>query len=327
MRQNGAKLEKSGKDQFEMSFMQKYSAFLFLVILYAGNCVFTNNFFNIRTFWLMWMQSFPTLVCALGMTLVIAAGGIDISVGATMAFSGTILAELMVNHSVPLGICFMVCMASAVLVGAFNGFIIARFNVQPIVITLVTMMVFRGAAQFVTGGKPVPFSYMPLNSIANFRFWKQGMPIQLPMAVVLIAVIAFIARKTVFGKQIEAMGDNTQAARLSGIHVFWVTIMVYVICAAMAGIATTIEVGRVSQAEAARMGLNMEMDAIAAVAVGGTSLTGGRARVLGSVAGALIMQLITMTVNMHGLQSSWGMVAKAVVMMVAVYLQHDRNKA
>ena len=320
------KLDNS-QNKFELSFAQKYGAFIFLAILYVGNCAFTNNFFSINTFWLMFMQSFPTILCALGMTLVIASGGIDISVGATMAFAGTLLAELMVNRDMPLLVCFISCLTAALLVGAFNGYIIARFNVQPIVITLITMMVFRGAAQFITGGKPVPLSYMPLNSIANFRFWPQGMPIQLPLAILFALIIAFIARKTVFGKQIEATGDNPQAARLAGINVFWITIAVYAICALMAGVATTMEVGRVSQAEAARMGLNMEMNAIAAVAVGGTSLTGGRARVWGSVAGALIMQLITMTVNMHGLQSSWGMVAKAVVLILAVYLQYDRNKA
>lgn len=309
------------------SIMQNNGVFIFLALLFTGNCIFTNNFFDIKTVWLLIIQSFPIIIVALGMTLVIALGGIDISVGATMAFSGTVLAHLMVNMGVPLVYCIPIALFAAAIIGAINGFVIAKFHVQPIVMTLVVMLAARGFAQVVTNGRPVPFSYLPLNDIANFRFWEYGMPIQLPLALTLALVIAFTVKRTVFGKQLQAVGDNPAAARLAGINVFLITIIVFSICALTAGFATIIEVGRESQAEAARMGIGMELNAIAAVAVGGTPLTGGRARVWGTVAGALIMQMVGMTINMHGMLSSWGMVAKALILVTAVWLQYDKEKA
>ncbi len=312
---------------YETSLVQKYGAFVFLLIMVIGNCIFTNNFMQLSTLWLLIMQAFPIIIVGIGMTLVIASGGIDISVGAVMAFSGTLLAHLMVNLDVSLPVCIIVCLLSAAALGAINGLIIAKFNIQPIVVTLVMMLVARGLAQLVTEGRPVPFSYMSLNTIANFRFWERGLPIQFLIALSMVLLFVFIFRKTVFGKQVQAMGDNFKAAGLIGIGTFGVTVLIYTICGTTAGLATIIEVGRESQAEAARMGINMEMNAIAAVAVGGTPLIGGRARVWGTVCGALIMQLVSMTVNMNGLLSSWGMVAKAVILVIAVYIGSDRSKA
>jgi len=276
--------------------------------------------------WLLIMQSFPIIVVALGMTLVIASGGIDISVGATMAFGGTILAYLMIHKSMPLFICIVIALIASAAIGLFNGAVIAWFKVQPIVITLIMMLIGRGLAQVVTTGRPVPFSYMLINDIANFRFWKYGMPIQFVLALILILIFSFVVNKTVFGKNVQAMGDNSVAARLAGIDVAFQTIAVFTISALMAGIATVIEVGRESQAEPARMGVYMELNAIAAVAVGGTPLTGGKARIWGTVAGALIMQLVGMTVNMNGILSSWGMVAKAVIMIMAIYFQSEKQR-
>jgi len=314
-------------ETYDASLIQKYGAFAFLIVMLSGNCVFTNNFMRISTLWLLIVQSFPIIIVGLGMTLVIASGGIDISVGAVMAFSGTVLAHLMVNLKLPLWICIIVCLLSAAALGAVNGFIIAKFRIQPIVVTLVMMLVARGLAQLVTSGRPVPFSYMPLNKIANFRFWQRGLPIQFILALVMILLFAFILKRTVFGKQVQGMGDNFNASGLIGINTFAVTVIIYAICATTAGLATIIEVGRESQAEAARMGIYMELNAIAAVAVGGTPLTGGRARIWGTACGALIMQLVGMTVNMNGILSSWGMVAKAVILILAVYLGSDRSKA
>jgi ribose transport system permease protein len=312
---------------YESSLIQKYGAFVFLLAMVAGNCVFTNNFMQLSTLWLLVMQAFPIIIVGIGMTMVIASGGIDISVGAIMAFSGTLLAHMMVNLDVPLFVCVAACLVSAALLGAANGFIIAKFHIQPIVVTLVMMLVARGLAQLVTSGRPVPFSYMTLNKIANFRFWEKGMPIQFLIALIVVLAFALIFKKTVFGKQVQVMGDNFNAAGLIGIGTFGVTILIYSICGATAGLATIIEVGRESQAEAARMGINMELNAIAAAAVGGTPLTGGRAKAWGTVCGALIMQLVNMTVNMNGLLSSWGMVAKAVILIIAVYIGSDKSKA
>ena len=136
-----------------------------------------------------------------------------------------------------------------------------------------------------------------------------------------------ILKKTVFGNNVQAIGNNKPAAYFTGINTHKVIIYVYIVSALAAGVASIIEVGRESQAEAARMGTGMELNAIAAVAVGGTSLTGGRAYIWGSVIGALIMQLVIMTINMNGILSSWGQIAKAVILVAAivpqVYKRHE----
>jgi galactofuranose transport system permease protein len=305
--------------------VQTAGTLIFFVIMVAFNSVFTNNFFSVRTFWLLIIQSFPTIVLAVGMTFVISSGGIDISVGAIMAFSGTVLAALMVS-GVPLVVCMLVALAGAVLVGLLNGFFISKFDVQPIIMTLVTMLAVRGFAQVVTAGNPVPFSYMPLNKIANFRLWSRGMPLQFLLALCLALIAFFVIKRTVFGNHIQSIGNNKTAAYFSGVNTSRVIISVYIISAVAAGVASIIEVGRESQAEAARMGSGMELNAIAAVAVGGTSLTGGRAHIWGSVLGALIMQLVITTINMNGILSSWGLIAKAAILVLAVIPQVYRRK-
>jgi len=312
---------------FYGSKLQRYGVFIFLIVLFAGNSIFTNNFFSINTLWLLIIQAFPIILCGLGMTLVIASGGIDISVGATLSFAGTVCATLYINKNIPFWLSVLSCLIAAVAVGVFNGFVIAKYRVQPIVMTLIMMLAVRGLAQVVTDGRPISFSYTILNKIAMFRFWKQGMPVQLIVALTMILLISYVIRRTVFGKQLQAMGDNKEAARLAGINTLAITIMVYAVCAFFGGLASVIEIGRLSNAEAALLGLNIEMDAIAAVAVGGTPMTGGKARVWGTVAGALIMQMTSMTINMNNILSSWGMVAKAAILIIAVFLQNSRAKS
>lgn len=307
------------------STIQRYGVFAFLLLFFLANCIFTSNFFSISTVWLLFIQAFPVIICGLGMTFVIASGGIDISVGAAMAFAGTICAKLFISSDVPFVAAVAISLLGSIVFGLINGFIIARFDAQPIVITLVMMLVGRGLAQVVTSGKPVSFSYTILNKIATFRFWKQGMPLQLPIAFIFILFVSYIFSRTVFGKQIQAIGDGKEASRLAGVNIFSVTTLVYVISAFSGGISSIIEIGRLSNAEASQLGLNIEMNAIAAVAVGGTPMSGGKPHVWGTVAGALIMQLTSMTINMNNVLSSWGMVAKAIILVIAVFLQNYRS--
>lgn len=314
----------SGKIDFGMSASQRYGALAFLLLMFAANCIFTRNFFSQNTVWLLIIQACPIILAGLGMTFIISANGIDISVGATMALAGTILAELMVKQKIPLPYCMLATLAAAALVGAFNGFIIAKFNIQPIVVTLITMLVARGIAQVITSGSPIPFSKYPINALASFRFWRRGMPMQVVVLASAVIIVYFIFKYTVFGNNVQSIGDNRKAAGLTGIDTFRCVMMVYIIDGLFVGLASIIEVGRESQAEAAKMGLNLEMNAIAAVAIGGTPMSGGKARVLGTVIGALVMQLVGMTVNMNGILSSWGMVLKAAILVLAIYFQNHR---
>lgn len=314
----------TGKIDFGKSASQRYGALVFMLLMYGANCLFTRNFFSQNTVWLLIIQACPIILAGMGMTFVIASGGIDISVGAIMALSGTILAQLMVKQQVPLVFCMAAALVAAGVVGATNGFIITKFQVQPIVITLITMLVARGVAQVITGGAPIPFSKYPVNALISFRFWRRGMPMQVVVLAVAVLVVWFILQHTVFGNNIQSIGDNRRAAGLAGIDTFRCTTMVYIICGFCVGLASIIEVGRESQAEAAKMGINLEMNAIAAVAIGGTPMSGGKARVLGTVIGALVMQMVGMTVNMNGILSSWGMVLKAAILILAIYFQNHR---
>lgn len=313
--------KKKDKINYGESKALRFGPLILLLLMFILNCIFTRNFFSPNTVWILFIQACPIIITGLGMTFVISSGGIDISVGATMALAGTIMAKMMIQFQMPLITSILVALLVGTVIGLVNGIVIAKFKVQPIIISLIMMLVARGVAQVVNDGAPIPFSRTPLNEMVSFRFWPQGMPMQLVLCAILAIIIVFVMKYTVFGKYVQSIGDNNEASRLAGINTFILIVLVYAICGFLAGLAGIIEVGRESQAEPAKMGLNVEMSAIAAVAIGGTPMSGGRAHVWGTIIGALIMQLVGMTVNMNGLLSSWGMVFKAVILILAVYSQ------
>jgi ribose/xylose/arabinose/galactoside ABC-type transport system permease subunit len=163
------------------------------------------------------------------------------------------------------------------------------------------------------------FSYFGVH-----RFWGV-IPIQVVIIIIATILIYFIMRKMTFGRYVQAMGDNYKAARLSGINTFLTTIVIYAVCAVMAGMAGLIETARLSAADANAIGRLIELDAIAAVAVGGTSLNGGKANVAGTVIGALMMQVITVSVNMNNIPFSYSLVVKAIIIILAIYVQSERT--
>lgn len=315
------KTVKKKEANFEGGFTQRYGCYIFLAILVIVDCIFIDQFASFVTFWAIWPQAFTTIMAALGMTLVISTGGIDISTGSILSFSATFLAFLYITLEWPLLPCILLCIAAAAVVGVMNGFVVARFSVPPIVVTLITQMVFRGVAQVIPGGNPIYINYKPLNTMVTYKFWTQGLPIQFLLVILFTIVFIFVTKKTLFGRQIQAVGENPVAAKFTGINNFATTIWVYVLAAVSVGLAAVVEAGRVGNCNPTVMGVGAEMDAIAAVAVGGTSMTGGKARILGSVCGAVIMQLIGMTVNYCGWPTSWGEILKAVVLILAVCLQ------
>jgi len=326
----GTSTNKKATDQkvsFEGNFTQRFGCYIFLAVLVIIDCIFIDQFASLVTFWAIWPQAFTTIMAALGMTLVISTGGIDISTGSVLSFGATLLAFFYITLEWPLIPCILICIVGTALVGLLNGYIVARFNVPPIVVTLISQMVFRGIAQVIPGGNPIYINYKPLNDIATYKFWAQGLPIQFLLVIFFTLLFIFLTKKTLFGRQIQAVGENSTAAKFAGINNFATTILVYVLASVAVGIAAVVEAGRVGNCNPTVMGLNAEMDAIAAVAVGGTSMTGGKARILGSVCGAIIMQLIGMTVNYCGWPTSWGEVLKAVVLILAVCLQTARKKS
>ena len=264
-------------------------------------------------------QGSKAMLLALGMTLVIATGGVDLSVGSVMAIAGALAATLVVSTGLSFGGALVLCLAAGALLGAWNGVLVTALKVQPIIATLILMVVGRGIAMLITGGQIVTFEQPTFVFFGNGHFL--GLPFTVTIVVVVFAATAFLTRRTAIGLFIEAVGDNETASRFCGAPTRLVTVLVYAfsgICAALAGLIAT---SNIKAADSSRVGELMELDAIFAVVVGGTALTGGRFTLLGSIVGALLIQTLTTTMYNLGMPPAIAPVPKAVVIVLACLLQ------
>lgn len=308
-------------------FLQRYGTLTALALLILLNLAVTPNFASLQTVNVNLTQVCTIVIVGVGMTLVIATGGIDLSVGSLMAIAGALAPMLFLGTIMPLppglgvAAAFVLPVLVAGLFGLFNGWLITRFSIQPIIATLVLFIAGRGIAQVSTNGNlqvfvEPAFQYIALGKIL-------GIPFQVYLMAVLVIAAAWMLSRTVFGRQILAIGGNPAAARLSGIPVSRVVRLVYAIAGMCAGIAGLIVVAINSASDANLVGLGMELDAIAAVVVGGTLLTGGRATIWGTLQGALIIQLVRYTLLANGVPDPWALVAKAALIVLAVWLQRQ----
>ena len=310
--------------------IQTYGALIGLVLLVLYNILFTPHFVSPQTLDINLTQVAPTAIVATGMTLVIATGGIDLSVGSLMAIAGALAPLIFLSTLPPLNNQFIgntLGMIIPVLVvgvfGLFNGLLVTRFRIQPIIATLVLFIAGRGIAQVLTNGNLQTF-HNP-----GFQFIGQGkvlgLPFQAILMVLVVVLFVLIVRLTSFGRYVLATGGNEAAARLAGVPVTRVKLAVYMISGLLAGIAGLIIISINSSSDANQVGLNAELDAIAAVAVGGTPLTGGKATVTGTLIGALIIQLIRTTLLSHNVPFAVAQVINAAIILLAVYLQRQRK--
>ncbi len=273
----------------------------------------------------------PLMLAALGMTLVIATRGIDISVGAVVAISGTVAAMLiggtMVMHdgvptyasNIPMGWALAAAMGAALLCGAWNGLLVAGLGLQPIIATLILMVAGRGLAQLLTDGQIITVYYKP------FFFLGGGYLLGLPFSLFIVAgmfvVLALLMRKTALGLFIQSVGINPVASRLAGIRTAALIFFVYCFCSVCAGMAGLMISANIKSADANNAGLLLELDAILAVTLGGTSLAGGKFSLVGSVIGALIIQALTYTIYSLGVPPEVNMVVKSVVVFLVCLSQ------
>jgi simple sugar transport system permease protein/ribose transport system permease protein len=297
-----------------------YGALIALILLVVLNMIFTRNFAAWSNFWNILLQVAPTMLVAIGMTLVISTGGIDLSVGSVMAIASAIAAT---NLDRGVGLAVLLALGVSLGVGAFNGALITGFRIQPIIVTLALLIAGRGIAQVISnGGQLIPFSN------PTFEYLGKGyagpMPFQVLVMILVVGAAIFVMRLTSFGRYVVAVGGNEAAARLAGIKIHCTKIMVYALSGLLAGLAGLIETARLGASDAAKVGLYIELDAIAAVVVGGTPLTGGRATVVGTLIGALIMQVIATSFNMLLIPFSWSLVLKAAIILIAVYIQRPK---
>ncbi|CAB3743808.1 Ribose import permease protein RbsC [Paraburkholderia sediminicola] len=305
--------------------LRSSGAAIALVALLVFNVIFTREFLTLQTLNVNLTQIAPIMIVAVGMALVVATGGIDLSVGSTAAFAGTLAAVLLSQNSGPLAnptialLCALVLpIVAAALLGSINGMLIARLRVQPIVATLILFIAGRGFAEMLTDSNLRSFTNSSFSHLGgNFL----GVPVQGVLMVVVVAVVAWVMRKTVYARWVLATGGNERAAVLAGIQAHRVKLAMYVICGGLAGIAGLLNVAINSAADPAKIGLGIELDAIAAVAVGGTPLMGGSARIVGTMIGALAIQLLQYTLLAHGIQDEWALIVKAAIVLAAVYLQ------
>jgi galactofuranose transport system permease protein len=311
-------------------FLRRYGVLTALILLILVNFAITPHFATLQTLSVNLTQVCTIVIVGVGMTLVIATGGIDLSVGALMAIAGAMSPKFFMGQLIPvpniymgiaLGIIFPIVIAS--LFGFFNGWLINRFSIQPIIATLVLFIAGRGIAQVSTNGDLQVFKVPEFQAIAIGRVL--GVPFQVWIMVVVVLVAAFVLRRTVFGRQLLAVGGNEAAARLSGISVKRVKLIVYTVSGFCSAIAGLIVIAMNSAADANLIGLGMELDAIAAVAVGGTLLTGGRATIIGTLLGALIIQLVRYTLLANGVPDAAALVVKAGLIVLAVWLQRQER--
>jgi galactofuranose transport system ATP-binding protein len=311
--------------------LRRRGTLIALLALIVFNLFFTPHFVSWQTLNVNLTQVCTIVIVAVGMTLVIGTAGIDLSVGSLMAISGALAPIIFLGKwvPVPLGIgvplAFIVPIIVTSLFGWFNGWLITRFRIQPIVATLVLFIAGRGIAQVLTNGNLQPFA------VPSFQFIGLGRPFGIPfqafLMVLLVVGAAWVLRQTVFGRQVLAIGGNEEAARLCGIPVNRVKRSVYLISGFCAGIAGLIVIAINSSSDANLVGLGMELDAIAAVAVGGTRLTGGYATVVGTLVGALIIQLVRYTLLANGVPDSVAYVVKGGIIVASVWIQQKANRA
>jgi len=312
---------------------------LTLVLLLAVNAAFNSSFLHIE-----WRdghlygslidilnRAAPLVLVSLGMTLVIATRGIDISVGATVAIAAA-LAAWMIGGSIggntsrfPMPVAILGALGIALACGLWNGVLVAKVGMQPIIATLILMVAGRGIAQLITGGQIITIYYTP------FFFLGGGYVAGLPFSVWLVAsvfVLLYLAvTRTALGLFIQAVGINPTAARVAGIQAPRLIVGAYAFCGVCAGLAGLLISSNVKSADGNNAGQLLELDAILAVTLGGTALTGGRFSLVGSVVGALIIQTLTYAIYSLGVPPEINLVVKATVVFIVMLLQSPEFRA
>jgi galactofuranose transport system permease protein len=291
-----------------------------IAILVAFNLIFTENFATVANLNTQLVQVAPVLIVALGMAMVIGTEGVDLSVGSVMAIAAAIL-PLYLGYGVAAAV--GIALVVGAMCGLLNGTLVAVVGIQPIVATLALLVGGRGLALVFSDGQLKNINNPELLDLGTGKIL--GIPVIVWLAAVLAALVWFLVRQTTFGRQLVAIGGNRSASALAGMPVRRVLITTYVISGVLAAIAGILATARLTASDPSRIGELFELSAITAVVIGGTPLSGGRVRVLGTVAGALLMQLITATLIKHNFPPSTAQIVQAAIIVVAVLLQRSRS--
>lgn len=301
-----------------------------IIIALAAMCIFLivfpttrNTFLTSKNVLNILRQNASNLFLATGMTMVIILGGIDLSVGSVIALSGCVAAGCVEFLGLPEIVGFAAAILVGGIVGVFNGTVISKTDIPPFIVTLASMNIAKGIALVYTQGAPIRCM------TDAFKFPGAGYVGSIPTPVILMLIIfiiaALIINRTKLGRHIYAVGGNAQAAKFSGINVEKVKFRVYAYTGLMAGIAGVVVASRLYSGQPTA-GDGAEMDAIAAVVVGGTSMSGGSGKIGGTLIGVLIIGVLNNGLNLMGVDSNWQYIVKGMVILMAVYVDFIRNK-
>ena len=296
--------------------------FIALLVVYGIFGMMNSKMFTEDVMLNILTQTVIVGTAAIGMTLIIIAGGIDLSVGSIIALCGVVAATLVTWHlSAP--VIFIATIAFGALCGLINGGLTVGLRLLPFIITLGTMQVFRGAGKVATNGSPVNLPF----HVTAYKPWMggAGIPLGVWLMVVLVVLFGLLLRYTRFGRHIFAVGSNENTATLCGVNVGKVKLLVYTISGALAGLAGMMIMSKSSQGDPTTA-MGMELDIIAAVVIGGASLSGGEGTVLGAVIGALLMTTIRTGCVLNGIPTPWTEVISGAIIVIAVIIDRLRHR-
>lgn len=313
------KLEAAGKSEI----WQKFGPLLALVLLFIVITVLNPSFMEPNNILNLLRQTSINALIAFGMTFIILTGGIDLSVGSILALSSALMAGMMVSGLDPI-LAILVGILLGAIMGVINGILVSKGKMAPFIVTLATMTIFRGLTLVYTDGKPITGIGDSVMFQMLGRGYFLGVPVPAVVMIIAFLILWFLLHKTSFGRKTYAIGGNERASRISGIKVDRVKVAIYGLAGTMAAIAGAILTSRLNSAQPTA-GQSYEMDAIAAVVLGGTSLSGGKGRLFGTLIGVLIIGTLNNGMNLLGVSSFYQQVVKGAVILIAVLL--DRKKS
>lgn len=301
---------------------QDFGAMIALVLLVIGISVVSPEFRTWNNFLSLLRQSSINGLIAFGMTCVILTDAIDLSVGSVLALS-TALCAGMIAAGVPAGLAMILALVIGILLGTVSGLLVTKGRLQPFIATLITMTVYRGLTMIFTNGKPISNlgDSFVLKLIGKGNFYK--IPIPVILLILIFIGFFFVLNKTTFGRAIYATGSNAKCAKLAGVNIHKTKIIAYAISGFMASLSGLILLSRLGSAQPT-LGTGYELDAIAAVALGGTSMSGGRGKIYGTFIGVLIIAVLNNGLNILGVSSYYQDVIKGLVILVAVLSDRKR---
>lgn len=299
----------------------KYKSLVGLLILCIVISFITPRFLSVSNIKNILTQVSVNAVIAVGMSFVILTGGIDLSVGSILAISGAVAASI-VKSTGNVFLAIIVALAIGSIVGLINGILVSKGRIQAFIVTLSTMIIFRGVTYVYTNGTPISGLGQSFSSIGNMMVL--GIPIPVVFMVIVFGIAFYVLSQTRYGRYIYALGGNEDSARLSGINTDKIKTLVYIICGAAAALSGIIVTSRIGSASP-NAGVGFELDAIAAVVLGGTTLVGGEGSVVGTIIGALIIGVLNNGLNLMNVSPFYQSIIKGIVILLAVMSEKKKK--